>query len=142
MIKSQFQLMLVNLLHPLFLHANTSTQKLSWQPFLSKIHIIFYYQDANFRNATYGKVHLDLLQSFLKIKLKGHSQFSKKFVDLQSLILCFKSLDLTILSSHKNFSNMLYLIMKILTEKKYSVTSISLTFRQRPYSTLTITKTS
>ena len=27
------------------------------------------------------KVHLDLLQSFLKIKLKAHSQFSKNFVD-------------------------------------------------------------
>ena len=45
------------------------------------IHIIFYYQDANFRNATYEKVHLDFFQSFLKIKLKSHSQFSKKFVD-------------------------------------------------------------
>ena len=27
------------------------------------------------------KVHLDLLQTFLKIKLKAHSQLSKKFVD-------------------------------------------------------------
>ena len=49
--------------------------------FLLKIHIIFYCQYAKFRNAAYEKVHLDLLQTFLKIKLTGHSQFSKKFVD-------------------------------------------------------------
>ena len=33
------------------------------------------------RNAVYGKVNLDLLQSSLKIKLKAHSELSKKFVD-------------------------------------------------------------
>ena len=49
--------------------------------FLSKIHIIFYYQYAKFRSAAYEKVHLDLLQSLLKIELKAHSQFFKKFVD-------------------------------------------------------------
>ena len=48
---------------------------------LSKIHIICYCQHAKFRNAAYEKVHLDLLQSFLKIKLKAHGQFSKNFVD-------------------------------------------------------------
>ena len=41
--------------------------------FLLKIHIIFYCQYAKFRNAAYEKFHLDLLQSFLKIKLRAHS---------------------------------------------------------------------
>ena len=36
---------------------------------------------CKFRNATYEKVHLDLLQSIFKIKLKVLSQLSKKFVD-------------------------------------------------------------
>ena len=67
--------------------------------FLVKIYIIFYCQYAEFRNAAYQKIHLDLLQSFLKIKLKPHSQLS--------LFLCFESLELT----------MLCLIMKILAEK-------------------------
>ena len=49
--------------------------------FILKIHIIFYCQYAKFRNAAYENVNLDLLQSFLKIKLKGHGQFSKNFVD-------------------------------------------------------------
>ena len=49
--------------------------------FLLKIHINFYYQYAKFINASYEKVQLDLLQSFLKIKLKAHSQLSKNFVD-------------------------------------------------------------
>ena len=57
------------------LHFDTGTS------FLLKIHINFYYQYAKFRNAAFEKVHLDLLQSFLKIKLKAHSQLSKKFVD-------------------------------------------------------------
>ena len=48
---------------------------------LLKIHTNCYYQYAKFRNATHEKVHLDLLQSFLKIKLTAHIQFSKKFVD-------------------------------------------------------------
>ena len=77
--------------------------------FLVKIYIIFYCQYAEFRNAAYQKIHLDLLQSFLKIKLKPHSQLS--------LFLCFESFELTILSSRKNVSNMLCLIMKILAEK-------------------------
>ena len=51
------------------------------ETFLVEIHIIFYCQYAKFRSAAYKKVHLDLLQSFLKIKLKAHSQLSKKFVD-------------------------------------------------------------
>ena len=42
--------------------------------FLVEIHIIFYCQYAKFRNARYEKVHLDLLQSFFKMKLKAHSQ--------------------------------------------------------------------
>ena len=49
--------------------------------FLMKIHINFFCQYAKFRNAPYEKVSLDLLQSFLKIKLKAHSQLSKKCVD-------------------------------------------------------------
>ena len=47
--------------------------------FLMKIHINLHYQYAKFRNAAYENVRLDLLQSFLKIKLKVHSQLSKKF---------------------------------------------------------------
>ena len=43
--------------------------------FLLKIHIRFYYQYAKFRNAAYEKVHLDLLQIFLKIKLKTYSLY-------------------------------------------------------------------
>ena len=50
-----------------------------WKLFLLKIH--FYYQYAKFRIAVYEKVHLDLLQSFLKIKLKAHSQLPKKIVN-------------------------------------------------------------
>ena len=46
-----------------------------------EIHMIFYCQWAKFRNAAHEKVHLDLLQSFLKIKLKAHNQLSKKIVD-------------------------------------------------------------
>ena len=38
--------------------------------FLLKIHINFYYR---FCDAAYEKVHLDLLQSFLKIRIKTHS---------------------------------------------------------------------
>ena len=52
-----------------------------WKLLLLKIHIVFYCQYAEFRNTPYQKVHLDLLQSFLKIKLKAHGQLSKKFVD-------------------------------------------------------------
>ena len=53
----------------------------SGSSFLLKIHINFCYQYVKFRNAVYKKVHLDLLQSFLKIKLKTNSQLPKKFVD-------------------------------------------------------------
>ena len=49
--------------------------------FLPKIHINLYYQYAGFRNAAYKKVHLDLLKSFLNIKLKAYSELSKKPVD-------------------------------------------------------------
>ena len=51
------------------------------QAFLVEIHLIFFCQYAQFRNATYEKVHLDLLQNFFKIKLKVYSQLSKKCVD-------------------------------------------------------------
>ena len=51
------------------------------EAFLVEIHIIFYCQYAKFRNAAYEKVHLDLLQSFFKIKIKAHSQLSKKCVN-------------------------------------------------------------
>ena len=78
------------------------------EAFLLKIPIIFLCQYAKFSNAAYKNVHLDLIQSFLKIKLKAHIQLSKKFVNkLCSLFL--PSLELTILSS----SNILCLIMKM-----------------------------
>ena len=38
--------------------------------FLLKIHTNFYHQYAKFRNAAYEKVHLDLFESVLKIKVK------------------------------------------------------------------------
>ena len=41
--------------------------------FLLIILINVYYQYAKIRNAAYRKVHLDLTQSFLKIKLKAYS---------------------------------------------------------------------
>ena len=57
--------------------------------FLLKIHINFYYQYVKFRNAAFEKVHLDLLQSFSKIKLNTHIQLSKKFMDkFCSLTFC------------------------------------------------------
>ena len=49
--------------------------------FLVRIHINFYYRYGKFGNTAYEKVHLDLLQSFLKFKLKAYSQLSKKVVD-------------------------------------------------------------
>ena len=49
--------------------------------FLVRIHINFYYQYAKFGNTAYEKVHLGLLQSFLKFKLKAYGQLSKKVVD-------------------------------------------------------------
>ena len=82
------------------------------EAFSVEILIIFYCQCAKFRNAEYEKVYLDLFQCFFKIKLKTHSQFSKKFVDK----FCSPSF-CAILSSHKNVSNMLCLIIKILREK-------------------------
>ena len=75
--------------------------------------MIVYCQCAKFGNYAYEKVHLDLLQSFFKIKLKVHSQLSKKFVNK----FCSPSFG-AIVSSRKNISSMLCLIMKILTEKK------------------------
>ena len=64
-------------------------------------------------------LHLDLLQSSLRTKLKIHSHLSKNlWINSVVSFLCFQSLELTILSSHKNVGNMLCLIMKILTEKK------------------------
>ena len=62
-------------------HGNKILEFDTGRLFLLKIHINFYYQYAKFRNAAYENVHLDLLQSLLKIKLKAHSQLSKKFVD-------------------------------------------------------------
>ena len=49
--------------------------------FLLKIRTNFHYQHAKLRNATYEKVHLDLLQFFLKIKLNAHSQLPKDIVN-------------------------------------------------------------
>ena len=61
-------------------HGNKILQFDTGSSFLLKIHINFYYQYAKFRNAAYEKVHLNLLQSFLKIKLKAHRHLSKNFV--------------------------------------------------------------
>ena len=60
-------------------HGTKILQSDTGSSFLLKIHINFYYQYAKFGNAAYEKVHLDLLQSFLKIKLQAHNQLSKKF---------------------------------------------------------------
>ena len=113
---------------PMFLLRNYHGSKIlqfdAGSSFLVKIHIIFYCQYAKFRNDAYEKVHLDLLQNFLIIKLKAHSQFS--------FFLCFQSLELTILGSRKNVSNMRCLIMTILTENNFDITHLLL--RQQPYS--------
>ena len=74
--------------------------------------MIVYCQCAKFGNSAYEKVHLDLLQSFFKVKLKVHSQLSKKFVNK----FCSPSFGATV-SSRKKISSMLCSIMKILTEK-------------------------
>ena len=122
------QLILVNLLHPLFLLANTYTQNLSSQQTSSICIGSFFSGDshnlllpyATFRNAAYENVHLDFFQSFFKIKIKAHSQLSKKCVDkFCSPFFC------AILSSRKNVSNMLCVIMKILTEKNPFISFIS-----------------
>ena len=117
-----------NLLHPTLLlriyHGGKILLFDTGSSFLLKIHIIFYWQYAKFRNAAYEKIYVDLLQSFLKFRLKAHSQLSKKIQDK----FCSPSFrvfnHLTILSSRKNVSSMLCLILKILTEKN---TLISLT---------------
>ena len=73
------QLILVNLLHPFFLHAKPRLLLRTYNgskilqfdndiSFLLKIHVIFYSQYAKFRNAVYEKVHFDFLDNswFLK----------------------------------------------------------------------------
>ena len=77
---------------------------------------MFYCQYVEFRNAAYEKVHLDLLQNFFKIKLKARSQLTKKTVDK----FCCPSF-CAILNSRKNVSNMLCLIMKLLTKKNFDI---------------------
>ena len=62
-------------------HGNKFLQFDTESSFLLKIHIIFYFQYVKFHIPAYGRVPLDLFQSFLKIELKGHSQFSKKNLD-------------------------------------------------------------
>ena len=47
---------------------------------LLKIYIIYNRHYAKFHNDAHEKDYLDLLQSFLKIKLKAHSQLSRKIV--------------------------------------------------------------
>ena len=102
--------------------------------FLLKIHVIFYCQYAKFRKAAYKKVHLELLQSFFKIKLKVLSKLSKKFVNkFCSPYSC------AIPNCRKNISNKLCLNMKILTEKK-PLNIIHFLIRQYPYSVWTITQ--
>ena len=131
------QFILVNLLHLLFLHAKLRLllgayhgskilQFDNESSFLLKIHVIFYCHYAKFRNAAYEKVHLDLLQSFFKIKRKALSQHSKKFVDK----FCNPSFG-AIVSSRKNVSNIICLVMKILT-KKPNLISLTSYFRLSP----------
>ena len=103
------------------------------EAFLVENCIIFYCQYAKFRNTAYEKVHLDLLQSFFKIKLKAHSQLSKNCLDK----FCSPSF-CAILSSRKSVSNLLCLIRKILTEKPLYI--IHFLFCQHPYSIWTITQ--
>ena len=62
-------------------HASKILQFDTGGSFLTKIHINFYCQYAKFRNAAYENIHLDLPQSFLKIKLKAPRQLSKKFMN-------------------------------------------------------------
>ena len=62
-------------------HGSKILQFNTGSSFLLNIYIVFYCQYAKFHNAPYEKVHFDLLQSFLKIKLEAHSQLSKTFVD-------------------------------------------------------------
>ena len=85
-----FQLILVSMLHPLFLHANASTKNLSWQQNSGSWKLFFIEDSQNLlfpicqipnSLTAYEKVHLDLIQFFLKIKLKTHSQLSNKFVN-------------------------------------------------------------
>ena len=102
------------------------------ETFLVEIHI-FYCQYAKVRNDAYEKVHFNLLQSFFKIKITAHSQLFKKRVNkLCSPCFC------AIVISRKNVSNMLCLIMKVLTEKTLFI--IHFLFCQQPYSMLTITQ--
>ena len=51
------------------------------EAFLVEIRIFFYCKYAKFGNAAYKKVHLDLLQSYFKTKLKAHSKLFKEFLD-------------------------------------------------------------
>ena len=54
--------------------------------FLMKVYIMFYCQYVKFRNAAYEKIHLNLLQSFLKIKLiKGVFRPLIRFIFLKKL---------------------------------------------------------
>ena len=124
------QLILINLLHPLF-QCQCFISELTIAPkfdtgssFLLKIHIIFYCQYEKFLNAAYEEAHLHLLQSFLKIKLKGRSHFFKIFVDkfCSPPFLYFQSFQLIILRKSKNVSNMLCLIVKILIQEKFDIT--------------------
>ena len=92
--------------------------------FLLKIHVIFYCQYAKFCNAAY--VHLDLLQSFFKIKpLVNCSK------NLWSLIFCFSEWP-------QKVSNKLCLIMNVLAEKNLDI--IHFLLRQQLYSIWTINK--
>ena len=97
------------------------------EAFLVEIHIIIYCQCTKLRNAAYEKVHTDLLQSFFKIKLKALSQHSKKFVDK----FCNPSFG-AIVSSRKNVSNIICLVMKILTKKTTNLISLTSYFRLSP----------
>ena len=74
------ELILVNLLHPLFFmstpllrtyHDSKILQFDAGSSFLLKIHKIFYCQYAKFRNAAYETVHLDLLQKLSQNQAKG-----------------------------------------------------------------------
>ena len=93
--------------------------------FYTKIHINFYCQYAKFRNVAFEKVHLD----FLKIKVKAHSQFSKKFVDkfCSPPFCAFNHLIWLFWVAKKMLAHALF-TYEDAKRKKYFVTLILLTF--------------
>ena len=118
-------------------HGSKISQFDTGSTFLSKMHISTPLTITTKRSTLDVATALDsLLSAFIvsmpnsAMLLKAHNQFSKKFVDK----FCSPFFMLSIIwsnyfeSSQKNVSNMLCLVMRIFTEKKYSVTLVSLNF--------------